>query len=225
MRRKCAVIKVALFDLGNVLIDFDYSLAVKRILLHCDKSQEKVYEFFFNSPLPCLFEEGKVPPEDFFSSVKESLGLNLDYKDFLPVWNEIFTFNRKNQAVYELCKRLKANFRIAILSNTNTLHYDYLKTAFPIWNIFDQVFLSFKLGLKKPDPLIYKKVLEVLDVPAQAVFYVDDKAEFISEARTLGIRGVVFSGIEQLEKDLIFAGVLNMRTDNPPKNVLCPYVK
>jgi len=207
LRKESAAVKVALFDLGNVLIDFDYSPAVKRIILCCDKSQREVYEFFYSSPHTCLFEEGKVSPREFFFKVKESLGLRLDYENFLPIWNEIFIFNRKNQAVYDLCKRLKSDIKIAILSNTNILHYDYLRSAFPVCGIFDQIFLSFELGLKKPDPLIYRKVLEVLDVPAEEVFYVDDKVEFVSESCLQRIRGVVFLGFEQLKNDLISVGV------------------
>ena len=207
MSKKCSAIKAVLFDLGNVLVDFDHRIATVKLLPFCGKNKREICDFFLDSPLISLFEEGKITPEEFFLRIQQSIRLKLDYEDFVTIWNEIFFFSRKNQAVYELARHLKTNCKIALLSNTNILHFNYLKKSFPVWDIFDQMFLSFELKLKKPDPLIYKKVLEELNLPPEAVFYTDDREDFVRQAQLEGIRAVVFSGISQLKNDLICSSV------------------
>lgn len=200
-------IKSIIFDLGNVLVDFDHSIAAKKAALFCGKPEKEIFDFFFTCETTSLFEEGKILPSDFFLQMKKSLNLRLKYEEFILIWNEIFSFTDKNRAVYNLCKKLAGRYRIALLSNINTLHFDYLKTNFPVFDVFHHLFLSFELKLKKPDPLIYKKALEVLEVSPEQAFYTDDRAELIAAARSLGIKGFVFKDAEQLKEDLLGSGV------------------
>lgn len=201
------MIKAIVFDLGNVLIDFDHHIAAEKIARHSAKTAKEIFNLFFDSELTGLFEEGRISPEDFFSRLKAALGLNLNYQEFLPVWNEIFFISEKNRQVYNLTQKLKNKYKVALLSNINTLHYDFLRKNFPLFDQFHNLFLSFELKVKKPDPLIYRKVLETLKVLPQEVFYADDREDLIQKARQLGINGVVFSGIDKLKSDLLDYGI------------------
>jgi len=200
-------IKAVIFDLGNVLIDFDHTIAAKKISMFADKTPQEIFNLFFDSGLTALFEEGKIAPLNFFSEVKKILNLELGYNQFLPIWNEIFFLTEKNQAVYNLAKILKDHYKIALLSNINILHFDYLKKNFSVFDVFHNIITSFESGIRKPDPLIYKKTLDLLEAAPQNTFYTDDRAEFIERACNLGIRGFVFSGVEQLKKDLLGNGI------------------
>ena len=200
-------IKVILFDLGNVLVDFDYSFSVKRILNFCNKNPQELHDFFFTSGLTLLFEEGKITPEEFFNKVKEALGLRISYEAFVPIWNEIFFLSAKNRAVYSLANKLRLRYQVILLSNINILHLEYLKKKFPVFNVFHRTFTSCELGLIKPNPLIYRKVLEVLNVSADSVFYTDDRPELIKSASELGIQAFTFQGINKLKDDLLSVGV------------------
>ncbi|MFH1442214.1 MAG: HAD family hydrolase [Candidatus Omnitrophota bacterium] len=201
-------IEAVIFDLGNVLIDFDHTIAAEKVSSYCDKSPKEIYDYFFDSELTGLFEEGKIAPEDFFIEVKKILNLDLDYKKFLPVWNEIFFLSEKNRLVYETAKKLKNHYKVALLSNINVLHYNYIAAKFPLFDAFHTILLSFELKLKKPDPLIYKKALELLNVPAENVFYTDDREELIEESLRQGINGFVFKGFDQLKSDLSASGII-----------------
>lgn len=196
-------IEAIIFDLGNVLVDFDHMIAAKKILRFTSKSPQEIFNLFFDSALTTVFEEGKISAQEFFSRVKEALKLKLDYIQFLPIWNEIFFLTEKNQGVYNLAKNLRNRYKIALLSNINILHFDYLKKNFPVFDVFNSIITSFGLGLRKPDPLIYKKTLEILKVAPCAAFYTDDREELTKEAIALGIRGFVFRGTEQLKRDLL----------------------
>jgi len=200
-------VKAVIFDLGNVLIDFDHMIAAKKISSFTGKPPQEIFNLFFDSEVTALFEEGKIAPLNFFSEVKKMLNLKLDYTQFLPIWNEIFFLTEKNQAVYNLAKILRAHYKIALLSNINILHFDYLKKKFSLFDTFHHIITSFASGIRKPDPLIYEKTLDLLKATPQNTFYTDDRAEFTEKASSLGIRGFVFKDAEQLKRDLLGNGI------------------
>lgn len=199
-------VKAIIFDLGNVLIDFDHMVAAQKLSKFTDKAVNEIFNLFFDSELTALFEEGRISPLQFFSKVKEMLNLRLDYEGFEPIWNGIFFFSEKNLSVYNLALGLKNYYKLASLSNINILHFEYIKKTFPIINAF-QIITSCELGLRKPQSQIYHKALKLLGVSPAECFYSDDRPELIASARDLGIKGFVFKGAEQLKKDLLGAGI------------------
>jgi len=200
-------IEAIIFDLGNVLVDFDHRIAAKRISYFTDKNGKEIYDLFFDSEVTGIFEEGKISPKQFFLKVKEMIGLRIEYEEFVPIWNEIFFFNQKNLGVYNLACTLKENYRVALLSNINALHLHYVKKTFPIFGAFHDIITSCDVGFRKPDPQIYQKALETLGVPAQKTFYTDDRKELIESAKLLGINGFTFVGLDQLRRDLVDNGI------------------
>lgn len=201
-------IEAVIFDLGGVLIDFDHTIAARRISKFCDKTAEEIFALFFDSALVAGFEGGKISPEDFFKGMKEAINLRLDYRDFLPVWNEIFFQTDCNREVLELARSLKERYKICVLSNVNALHLEYVRDNFRIFDIFPHIIASCGLGLRKPDPLIYRRALEELGVrDATKVFYTDDRADLVGAAALFGINARVFRGVQQLKKDLLDLGV------------------
>ena len=98
-----------------------------------------------------------------------------------------------------------------MLSNINILHYEYLKKSFPVFDVFHKLFLSYELGLAKPDKLIYQKVISILGVSAEEIFYCDDRPELIESACSLGIRGFVFRDVPGLLRDLACLDIVSAR--------------
>ena len=200
-------VKVIIFDLGRVLVDFDHRLAAKKISELTGKTSQHIFDLFFDSPLIQSFEQGKISPEDFFAQVSRMLGLRISFEQFLPIWNQIFFFSEENKSVYALGKSLKNSYRLALLSNINVLHFDYLKLSFPVFDIFQDIFASYQMGYIKPEPEIYSKAISSLGVLPEEIFYVDDRPELIDQAIKLGIRGFVFKGAGQLKIDLASCGI------------------
>jgi len=203
-------IKVLLFDLGRVLVDFDHLRSAERIAAFCSKTPRQIYDLFFESGVTIDFEAGKITPQDFYLQVKQMLDLKLSYASFEPIWNDIFFLSAKNRSVFGLVNNLRANYKTAMLSNINILHYEYLKKNFPVFGVFDKAFLSFQLGLIKPDKEIYNLVIRDLGVSPQEIFYTDDRAELVEKAKSLGIRGYVFTNFTQLTFDLRDNGIIFM---------------
>lgn len=201
-------IKVLLFDLGNVLVDFDYRISVERIARFCPRRPEDIINFFLNSEITASFEAGKISPEDFFTGVKEALGLKLSYEAFVPIWNEVFFLSAKNRHAFSLVNNLRERYKTAMISNINILHYEYLRKHFPVFGPFSRIFLSYELGLVKPDPLIYQRALGALNALPEEVFYTDDRPELVESAGKLGMRAFVFKGAKQLQADLSELGII-----------------
>ena len=202
-------IDAVIFDLGGVLIDFDHTIAAKRISKFSDKTAEEIFTLFFDSALVGNFEEGKIGPGDFFKKMKKMINLRLDYAGFLPIWNGIFFQTKGNKEVLDLARRLKDQYEICVLSNVNTLHFDYIRDHFEIFGIFPQVIASCELGFRKPHPFIYRRALEKLNIrDAGRVFYTDDRPDLIEAASGLGINARVFKNARQLKEDLFSLGVI-----------------
>lgn len=200
-------LKAIVFDLGNVLVDFDYRIACRRISGFTDKDEDAMFDLFLDSELTRLFEEGKILPRQFFLKVKNMLGLKLGFAEFVSIWNEVFFLTQKNIAVYKLACSLKRRYKLALLTNTNVLHLGYLKKTFFVFDAFHNIIASCELGTSKPQSLIYTKALDILGVSAKEVFYTDDRPQLVQGAKVLGINAFVFAGVNRLKSDLSCAGV------------------
>ena len=200
-------IKAIIFDLGNVLVDLDPRISAAKLAGYVNKSADDIYGIFSKSQLIQPFEEGKISAGEFFSRVKEALVLEIEFERFKGIWNGIFFLKPDNRQVYDLIRRLYPSYTTALLSNTNYLHFEYLKYAFPVFDRFHHILLSYEMGLVKPDPRIYRKALDILKADPAEVFYVDDRPDLIEAASRMGIRAFVFKGCGQLMKDLADCGI------------------
>src|SRR5688572_689039 len=177
--------ELLLFDLGCVIVD-----VASRTEIHAwmttpvDLSQwterwtaEDVFE---------AFEMGLLTEEEFGEQFVAGLPLNTPSDVFLAAfesWNKGLL-----PGSVELLAELRDNYRLAALSNTNALHWKRLEGDFGIPSLFERVFTSYELGLRKPDPAIYIHTLSVLDVKPDAVLFFDDNALNIEAARDLGMQ-------------------------------------
>ena len=200
--------KLIIFDLGRVLVDFNHWFAARRIVKYTNKSLQETYNLFFDSSLTKQFEEGKLSGFDFFSRLKKKLKLNISYRDFVPIWNEIFFISPKNRRVHRIAKIVKTRYKILLLSNINKLHFEYIKKKFPqALRIFPKIVLSYEVGFRKPHPVIYKKALKYFKAKPKETIYIDDRADLIEKAALLGIRSLHFQSVGQLKKDLASLGI------------------
>ncbi|MDP2981595.1 MAG: HAD-IA family hydrolase [Candidatus Omnitrophota bacterium] len=187
-------------DLGNVLINFDHRIAVKKILALTPKKEEDIYQLFFDSGITKDYEEGKIGSLNFFKRVKESLELEIDYDMFLPIWNDIFFETPLNMRFQRFLKSVKGRYKLVMISNINEAHCEFLKKKMPIFGEFDKLILSYEVGFRKPSPEIYNAALRAVGAKNSDAFYIDDRADLIEAASGLGIKGMGFNGEESFKK-------------------------
>jgi glucose-1-phosphatase len=192
-------IQVIIFDLGKVIVDFDHHTICSRLARHCRFTPEEIYGRIFTSKLEARFDEGRISPEEFHAEAARSLGFDLDITAFKKIWNRIFTIN---PGIAALIRRLKKNYRLLCLSNTNVWHFSYCIEKFPVLSLFDQFILSYAVGARKPRRRIFDEALQAARALPEQCCYIDDVTGYVQKARSMGMRGILFTSAEQLNHDL-----------------------
>ncbi len=197
-------IRAFLFDLGNVLVQFDHRVAARKIAAEAGTTPEELYRLFFDSPLIVDHDEGRISTQTFYERLKEQLGLTASFDKFLDVWNNIFTENVRMTA---LVRQLLGRYPCFLISNTCRAHFDFCRKEYPILNELTGWTLSFEVGALKPHPAIYHRALELIRLPPSEIFYVDDREDLIQAAGQMGFQTHRFVSAEALTEDLMRRGI------------------
>ncbi|OGW82450.1 MAG: hypothetical protein A3C47_03700 [Omnitrophica bacterium RIFCSPHIGHO2_02_FULL_51_18] len=182
-------VKALLFDLGKVIVEFDFTPAFERLSKHCARRPEEIKNVFLCSGLEVLYDGGKVSTPEFYRRVKKALGHRLDFPRFKKIWNEVFTLNREMAGII---RKVKEDHRLVLISNTNAMHFDYLRVKYPLLGQFDRFVLSYREKVRKPDPKIYKKAIEACRAAPGEILYIDDREDLTNAAAALGLHTFTF---------------------------------
>ncbi len=193
------MIKAAIFDLGNVTIKFDETPTFKKWYKCGSKPFSEVKEYHQNSSARKAFERGEISPKQFYDKFIEDLGLKISYQDFKNNYCDIFS---RNEEIEKIIKSLKGKVKLVLLSNTNIWQYEFAKKKFKILNLFDGYVLSYKVGCRKPNPLVFLKAVKKAGTLPFNCAYFDDIAEFVYVARLIGIKAFQYKSTEKLNSDL-----------------------
>jgi FMN phosphatase YigB (HAD superfamily) len=163
------------FDLGNVLLAFDYSRAVRNLAGYCRISERELHALIDQSPLLLRYEAGGLTTAEFFSQVKAGSSFCGELADFRPIFGDIF---QEIPEMISLHNRLRAaGHRTYIFSNTNELAIDFIRGRFPFFAGFDGYVLSYEHCCMKPDSKIYEVVENVTGKKGTEIIYIDDREE------------------------------------------------
>lgn len=199
------MIKLIIFDLGKVILDFS-RMDIAKGLAGCStinqyQNPDNIIAYLFDTGYEIIrqFEEGRITSQEFFNHAADVFGLDMSYERFQSVWSEIFV---ENDGVADLIESLKKDFPLFLLSNTNELHFEYIKKQFPVVHQFDEWILSYKIGKMKPHPDIYREALSRANAAPEDVIYVDDISEYVTAAQEMGINAVEFKSVEQITSQI-----------------------
>ncbi len=191
---------VIVFDLGNVLIPFDYSITKRRIN-EVEEGLGDLFEqrYIENMPLYKSYEKWELTDEQFLDEMMKMADGKLEREQFCRFWSEIFTVN---EDVASLLPKLKENYTLVLLSNTTHIHQKYGWGEYSFLEHFDKLILSHEVGAYKPEEKIYRAVEAFTDKPSNEHFFTDDIAEYIEGAKKCGWDAAQFTGYENLVKEL-----------------------
>jgi FMN phosphatase YigB (HAD superfamily) len=188
------------FDLGQVLIPFDYKLFVDKINQYKNGLGEQFLEKYKSKyAAHRQFEKGKIAEKDFIAQMLEYLEHKIDGETFCRYWSDIFWINKK---VVALLPELKKNYKLYLLSNTNSIHKKYGYESYKFLKMFDKLFLSHEVGFIKPEEEIYRAVEKLSGLPSEEHIFIDDIKEYVDGAITLGWDGIQFTGYDDLFEKL-----------------------
>ena len=209
MKKNGHAIKTIWFDLGNVILDFDFGPAYRKLTRYTDRSAAEIERYFLSNPaLEHDLDEGRVPGQALYRRLVRDLGIRgLAFRDFKAIWNKIF---EPNADMVRLLGRLHKNgYRLILISNTNHLHYDHVARRYPfLKKYFHRHILSYKLKVRKPKPGIYERALAVSGAGPEEIYYTDDRCEMTDAAgKGHGVHCHTFRGFGGLVRDLARRGV------------------
>jgi FMN phosphatase YigB (HAD superfamily) len=187
--------KVVLFDLGKVLVHFDWSIAARNIAPHCRYQAGALLDKMMKSPLLPRYELGQLSSAQFFEEVRNGIGYRGAYAEFAAAFGGIFS---EISAMTTLQARVRAaGFPTYVFSNTNDLAIATIRHAFPFFLNFDGYFLSYELGIMKPAPGIYEAAERQTGCQGAEILYLDDSAENTAAGAARGWRTLVHTAPEQ----------------------------
>ncbi len=191
---------VIVFDLGNVLIPFDYSLMIKRFNDLKQGLGDNFADYYKNNyEIHRNFERGDIPESEFIKKMLNVLENKIDSATFCNMFSNIF---KANEQVASLLPILKRKYKLVLLSNTNSIHHEYGWKTYSFLKNFDKLILSYEVRAIKPEEKIYRAAEVYTKVPPREHFFIDDILEYVDGAKKVGWDAVQFSDYDKLVTDL-----------------------
>ena len=200
-------IKVIFFDIGGVLLEIHPDK-----MFHCISSVTGIPFEKVKSSFPeeshNIYEKGQMTNKEWFQVFKIALSNNsyLTENKFWDAWAMILG---KETKVLDVLLDLKKYYKVWLLSNTNPKHIsDELDNKYVFPHLVDGAIYSYKVGLRKPDKEIYLKACELAEVKPKESVFIDDLSENISGAKKVGLKGIHYIGIVELNTRLKQLGLI-----------------
>jgi HAD superfamily hydrolase (TIGR01509 family) len=200
-------LSVLVFDLGKVLVDFDYLIAAKRIVPLCKSPADPAQFFSQHAALLTSYELGMFTTLEFFNQIKNVSGFSGTPAEFNAFFADIFT---PIKPMIDLQAELKkTRIPAYIFSNTNDLAVDHIRKRFPFFSDFDGYVLSYEHGAMKPSAKLYEIVERMSGRRGPEILYIDDRPENVEAGLARGWQGILHESPETTRAALQKLGLLN----------------
>lgn len=199
-------LKFFYFDLGKVLVNFSVELMLKQVAAVAGITVKEAQAAIFDQGLNLQYEAGRISRREFYEAFCEATGARPCDDALATATCEIFELNLP---MLPLVAQLnQAGYRMGILSNTCTTHWEYCLPRYPfLQELFGVHALSYRIGALKPEAAIFRAAAEMAGVRPEEIFYVDDLAEHVAGARAVGFDAVQFTTAAALAAELRRRGV------------------
>ncbi|HEX8287902.1 MAG TPA: HAD family phosphatase [Pyrinomonadaceae bacterium] len=194
------MIKTFIFDLGNVIVSFDHGKIVQRFGEFCMYSPDEIFSKAISSEVVREYSVGAITTTEFYEAVIRELDISMSFEDFFQAWN--CTFVPEPILPERIIKSLSEKYKLLVLSDTNEMHFDYIKENFPILDYIDDFILSHKVNVVKPSAEIFQAVVKIAGCKPEECFFVDDLQVNVEGAKRFGLNAMQFISAEQFEEEL-----------------------
>jgi FMN phosphatase YigB (HAD superfamily) len=197
---------VLIFDLGKVLVDFDYSIAARKIAERSTRAPEDLHSFLGDSPILVQYETGRISRTEVFDAIHTATGFQGTLEEFGGYFSEIFSEIPEMIALHAELKR--RGFKTYIFSNTNDLAIEHVRRDFPFFAKFDGYIFSYEVGAMKPQAKIYKAMEQLCGRHGADLIYIDDRAENVAAGALRGWQAIHHESPVKTRAALVKSGVL-----------------
>ena len=184
-------IKNIVFDLGGVLVDLDFKAAINGLQKAGFAKVKEQLQSFDREGIFQKFELGEMTAEEFRTAIRENSTMTLTDEEIDALWNAMLLEIPREKL--ELILDLRGKYMVYLLSNTNSIHWDYVcKNAFNyrgfrVNDYFEETFLSYEMHLAKPNKAIFEKVLHDANLLPEETLFIDDSEANCKAAEEVGI--------------------------------------
>lgn len=192
-------IRAVFFDLGNVLLDFDFGRAARKLSRLTGRPEPELTWSVATVVERTRYEFGHTRTDEFLKQLSRALGLQMERNELRDLWSDIFS---ENAEMIALARSLRGIVPRHVLSNTNELHIEFIRERFPFFAEFDGYVYSYEERVGKPDSKIYEIALQRAHAAAAHSLFIDDREENVHGARQVGMRAIHYANRTQAMKEI-----------------------
>jgi FMN phosphatase YigB (HAD superfamily) len=172
-----------LFDIGNVLVRFDFTHAAQKFAAHSDATSQEVLAQL--SPFKDDLESGRIADDDFIAQSVKRIGFRGTREEFVEIWGDIFT---ANEPMIARVRELAGRIPLYLLSNTSGLHKAWLFEKFDVFGLFAGGIYSHEARCMKPHEPIFQQAIGTFGLDPRTTLYIDDLPDNIQTGKRLGFQ-------------------------------------
>ncbi|MCS6823280.1 MAG: HAD family phosphatase [Cytophagaceae bacterium] len=188
-------IRNIVFDMGDVIINIDPMLTYKAFAEIARTDTETMHAQFRENEIFKMYEVGKLSDKEFRNTIRDMLRMNLSDETIDNAWNSMLLDVPAERI--ELLLRLRTKYNIYLLSNTNAIHTAEVIKRIAQWTpitdyhqLFHRAYLSHQIGFIKPDPAVYRLVMEDAALRTENSIFLDDNLENVKSANDAGLPAI-----------------------------------
>ncbi|MFZ4640708.1 MAG: HAD family hydrolase [Nodosilinea sp.] len=182
-------------DMGGVLVELEWQQRMEK-LLQRSLPMAELHHLWVTALSTVDFESGCTNFDEFAMAFIQEFGVDMAPEQLQQEFLEVVQGPLPNCEA--MLASLQSTYHLSLLSNTNSAHYQRLRDRYDFFKYFDQLFLSYELGMMKPNPQIFHHVLTELDTPPETVVFFDDGSRNVEAARAVGIQAYRVDGPDQI---------------------------
>ena len=201
------MIRSFIFDIGNVLIPFDFNRALRRIAPRCAMPPDGFSPHA--KELVERYEGGQISRAEFLAQAATLLEYKGSEAEFVAAWEDIF---EENGAMTRVVAGLHGRYPLYLLSNTSDIHAHYFEAKYPVFQYFSGAVYSYLAGCMKPGRRIFEIAMRQFGVDPGETVYIDDLAPNVATAREIGFHAFQYDHTrhELVVEELAALGVEGM---------------
>lgn len=191
--------KNLLFDLGGVIYDIEFPRMMAAFnTFERDVNAPHLFSKTAQHDLVSLYEVGKISTTEFIHALRDTFGLKATDEQIKDAWNALLIGVIEGR-IAQLA-HLKEKYNLALLSNTNFMHYEYILPACePVYEHFQRCFFSCYMGMRKPDAESFEFVLKEMGWKVEETLFIEDSPPNIEAARKIGLEVFVINNPTDFE--------------------------
>lgn len=200
-------VRALLFDLGGVVIDIDFDRMLHHWLPHSRLTLRQMRERLCADEAHCRHERGEIDATAYMAHLAASFALDTDVENVAAGWNAMLVDEIPD--TLDLIDRVGTSLPCYAFSNTSAVHHEQWARRFPrVTTVFRRMFLSFELGLRKPERDAFHAVAAAIGEPPRSIVFFDDTEENVHGAREAGLDAVLVEGPLDVRYALTERGII-----------------